>query len=286
MRRCSHRALRLDRSVTAQPIRRYSAAQSRWRVRRHTRGTVRASGSLTSVRRSCAARVLSVSRFGASIAVVLALVLAVPGLLVVASWQQQNTSCATTSTATGADTSVPLPAGAAGAELTVRMGTWNVLKSNSTKRIVAGLQAVAAAGADVIAVQELQSYSPGDGGPAAPRGGVGDVGRQHRHPGGVAGQQVPAVGAGSGEGVRRGPDRARVGGRCVDRAEMDPMGPAAGRCPPVRCSSPPPITWCPASSRRAAPTGTDRDESSTRRSRSWPPASSPSSWAGTGRSRS
>ena len=80
------------------------------------------------------------SRFGAPIAVVLALVLGVPGLLVVASWQQQNTSCATTSTATGADTSVPLPAGAAGAELTVRMGTWNVLKSNSTKRIVAGLQ--------------------------------------------------------------------------------------------------------------------------------------------------
>ena len=44
------------------------------------------------------------SRFGAPIAVVLALVLAVPGLLVVASWQQQNTSCPTTSTGTGADT--------------------------------------------------------------------------------------------------------------------------------------------------------------------------------------
>jgi hypothetical protein len=105
--------------------------------------------------------VLSVSRFGAPIAVVLALVLAVPGLLVVASWQQQNTSCQTTSTGMGADMSVPLPAGAAGAELTVRMGTWNVLKSNSTKRIVAGLQAIAAAGADVIAVQELQSSHRG-----------------------------------------------------------------------------------------------------------------------------
>lgn len=59
--------------------------------------------------------------------------------------------------ATGADSSVPLPAGAAGAELTVRMGTWNVLKSNSNKKIVAGLKAIGAAGADVIAVQELQS---------------------------------------------------------------------------------------------------------------------------------
>ena len=60
--------------------------------------------------------------------------------------------------AVGADSSVPLPAGAVGAELTVRMGTWNVLKSNSTTRIVTGLQALGTAGADVIGVQELQSH--------------------------------------------------------------------------------------------------------------------------------
>ena len=53
---------------------------------------------------------------------------------------------------------VPLPAGAVGAELTVRMGTWNVLKSNSNSRIVAGLLAIGAAGADVIGVQELQRH--------------------------------------------------------------------------------------------------------------------------------
>lgn len=64
-------------------------------------------------------------------------------------------------TGAGADSSVPLPAGAAGAELTVRMATWNVLKSNSNKRIMAGLKSLGAAGADVIAVQELQSHHRG-----------------------------------------------------------------------------------------------------------------------------
>ncbi|GAA3689452.1 hypothetical protein GCM10022204_00170 [Microlunatus aurantiacus] len=58
---------------------------------------------------------------------------------------------------TGADSSVPLLAGAAGAQLTVRMATWNVLKSNSANRIVGGLTSIAAAGADVIGVQELQA---------------------------------------------------------------------------------------------------------------------------------
>lgn len=100
-------------------------------------------------------------RVSGPVAAMVAVVLAVSGLLVVASWQQQSTTCTTASPAIGADTSVPLPAGAAGAELTVRMGTWNVLKSNSTKRIVAGLTTMAAAGADVIAVQELQSYHRG-----------------------------------------------------------------------------------------------------------------------------
>lgn len=91
------------------------------------------------------------------------LVMVVPGLLTLASWQQQNASCSTTTTTgVGADRSVPLPAGAVGAELTVGMGTWNVLKSNSTQRIVTGLLAVAAAGADVIGVQELQSHHRGE----------------------------------------------------------------------------------------------------------------------------
>ena len=75
------------------------------------------------------------------------------------------------------------------------------------------MQALAAAGADVIAVQELQSHHRGDGGSADGAGGVGDVGRQHRHPGVLAGQQVHAAGAGSGEGVRGGADRARRRGR-------------------------------------------------------------------------
>src|SRR4051794_28342806 len=59
--------------------------------------------------------------------------------------------------ATGADGSVPLPAGAARRELSVTMATWNVLGSNSTKRIMAGLLAIGKAGADVIGVQELSS---------------------------------------------------------------------------------------------------------------------------------
>ncbi|HEU5486268.1 MAG TPA: endonuclease/exonuclease/phosphatase family protein, partial [Microlunatus sp.] len=63
--------------------------------------------------------------------------------------------------ATGADGSVPLPAGAVGAELTVQMATWNVLKSNTPRRIAAGLQSIGAAGADVIGVQELQSHLRG-----------------------------------------------------------------------------------------------------------------------------
>lgn len=83
---------------------------------------------------------------------VVALLVVVP---VLSAWQAQNSQCAVGTNA-GADTSVPLPAGAAGASLILRMGTWNVLKSNSDARIVAGLQSIGAAGADVIAVQELQ----------------------------------------------------------------------------------------------------------------------------------
>lgn len=83
------------------------------------------------------------------------------GVPMVAAWQAQTAVCATTPAETGADTSVPLPAGAAGVPLTVRMATWNVLKSNSNQRIVAGLTTIAAAGADLIAVQELQSYHRG-----------------------------------------------------------------------------------------------------------------------------
>lgn len=91
-------------------------------------------------------------------AVVWSFVLFVPAYLmasVAPSMHQVATEQACTA-ATGADSSVPLPAGAVGAELTVRMGTWNVLKSNSRARIVAGLQAIGEAGADVIGVQELQ----------------------------------------------------------------------------------------------------------------------------------
>lgn len=76
------------------------------------------------------------------------------GVPLLSAWQAQNSQCGVT-TDTGADASVPLPAGAGGS-LVLRMGTWNVLKSNSSARIVAGLQAIGAAGADVIAVQELQ----------------------------------------------------------------------------------------------------------------------------------
>lgn len=94
----------------------------------------------------------------AGLILLLCLICLVPGAIVLASWQQQNSlSCGPEAeTATGADTSVPLPVGAAGAPLSVSMATWNVLKSNSTTRIVAGLQAISRAGADVIAVQELQ----------------------------------------------------------------------------------------------------------------------------------
>ena len=76
---------------------------------------------------------LSASRLGpGGLVAVVVLVMVVPELLTLASWQQQNSSCSsTTTTGVGADSSVPLPAGAVGAERTVRMGTWNVLKSNS-----------------------------------------------------------------------------------------------------------------------------------------------------------
>lgn len=102
-----------------------------------------------------------VGRTGGGLVIVLVLVLVgVVTVPMIAAWQAQPASCATTTSdnGTGADSSVPLPAGAVGAELTVRMGTWNVLKSNSTTRIVTGLQALGAAGADVIGVQELQSH--------------------------------------------------------------------------------------------------------------------------------
>ena len=101
------------------------------------------------------------SRFGGSIAAGVAIVLGMSGFLVIASWQQQTTSCLTGSAANGDNTSVPLLAGAADAVLSLRMATWNVLKSNNNQRIVAGLKAVASAGADVIAVQELQSSHRG-----------------------------------------------------------------------------------------------------------------------------
>ena len=66
--------------------------------------------------------------------VVFSFVLFVPAYLmasVAPAMHQVATEQACTA-AVGADSSVPLPAGAVGAELTVRMGTWNVLKSNST----------------------------------------------------------------------------------------------------------------------------------------------------------
>ena len=94
----------------------------------------------------------------AGLIVLLCLVAMVPGVLVLAAWQQHNSlSCSPDAeTTTDADTSVPLRSGTAGAPLSVPMATWNVLKSNRTSRIVAGLQAIGRAGADVIAVQELQ----------------------------------------------------------------------------------------------------------------------------------
>ena len=72
-------------------------------------------------------------------AVVWSFVLFVPAYLmasVAPSMHQVATEEACTA-GTGADSSVPLPAGAAGAQLTVRMATWNVLKSNSASKIVA-----------------------------------------------------------------------------------------------------------------------------------------------------
>ena len=93
--------------------------------------------------------------------VVLGAVGGIVGMPMLATWQAQTASCMTSPLSSGADTSMPLPAGAVGAPLTVRMATWNVLKSNSNQRIVAGLTSIAAAGADVIAVQELQSYHRG-----------------------------------------------------------------------------------------------------------------------------
>ena len=96
-------------------------------------------------------------------AVVFSFVLFVPAYLmasVAPAMHQVATEQACTA-AVGADSCVPLPAGAVGAELTVRMGTWNVLKSNSNTRIVTGLQALGTAGADVIGVQELQSHHRG-----------------------------------------------------------------------------------------------------------------------------
>ena len=93
-------------------------------------------------------------------AVVFSFVLFVPAYLmasVAPAMHQVATEQACTS-AVGADGSVPLPAGAVGAPLSVTMGTWNVLKSNSNSRIVAGLLTIGKGGADVIGVQELQRH--------------------------------------------------------------------------------------------------------------------------------
>ena len=131
-------------------------------------------------------------------AVVWSFVLFVPAYLmasVAPSMHQVATEQACTA-GTGADSSVPLPAGAAGAQLTVRMATWNVLKSNSANRIVGGLTSIAAAGADVIGVQELQVEPPQHGRAADAAGRMGHVRRQHRHSRVLASQQVPAAGAG------------------------------------------------------------------------------------------
>ena len=89
------------------------------------------------------------------LALLIGVVAVVVGVPLLSAWQAQNASC-TPATSAVADATVPLPAGAAGASLNLQMATWNVLKSNSSNRIVAGLQAIGAAGADVIAVQELQ----------------------------------------------------------------------------------------------------------------------------------
>lgn len=105
------------------------------------------------------------------IAALVALVLVLTGVLTLAAWQQQNQLCSTTDAATGADGSVPLPAGSQGAPLAVAMATWNVLKSNNTRRVVAGIQTIGRAGADVIGVQELE------------RGRRATVARQLKHAG-------------------------------------------------------------------------------------------------------
>ena len=57
--------------------------------------------------------------------------------------------------AQGADSGVPTPNPNPGAILSVQIASWNALKTQPTSRVIAGIRAIAAAGAEVIGLQEI-----------------------------------------------------------------------------------------------------------------------------------
>lgn len=61
--------------------------------------------------------------------------------------------------ATGGDPNVPRPVTNTGKPVQVTVATWNTLYSNTTGDVIAGLRVIAAAGADVIGMQEMSSPS-------------------------------------------------------------------------------------------------------------------------------
>lgn len=92
-------------------------------------------------------------KVGAALLVLLLIVVLILGAIVGATTaKKQADACLA---ATGADGSVPLPLTDPDAPVDVKVASWNVLKSNSPTRVLAGINAIGAAGADVIGLQEL-----------------------------------------------------------------------------------------------------------------------------------
>lgn len=84
---------------------------------------------------------------------VLILAMVAAGVVVIAlNAQQASLGC---TRAEDSDGSVPLPADAAAAPLTVNVGTWNTDTTNTRSSVTKGIQALDAAGADVIGLQEV-----------------------------------------------------------------------------------------------------------------------------------
>ncbi len=92
-------------------------------------------------------------KVGAVLLALLLIALVVLGAIVGGGTARQNADACLA--ATGADGSVPLPAGDPDAPVDVKVASWNVLKSNSPSRVLAGIEALGAAGADVVGLQEL-----------------------------------------------------------------------------------------------------------------------------------